>query len=202
MNYLEEFLQNGPKGEGILSAEEVPYRVPLLLNNVEKLEESKYKSFVMQATVIGSKAGKKWSYANNWRKKYNIDEKIGEFEQKIAEADKELKLTLPDSKPSKRQKFTFYLPKRLSQLCEDPAALEGINSKSLLGMFVGRIKNSLSIVMVPLDKTSGKSREELSDKMLSRNKRTEDEEEPVAKKGRSDKGESEEVLSSESSDEA
>lgn len=217
-------MKSGPRGEGILTSDEVPYKVPLLLSDVQKLEDSKFNSYMMTARVAAVKQGGKWVYLSNWRKKFNIDEKLEEFEEEVARVEEKEKLNVPKTENDK-QKFQFYLPKRLGEICEDPESMEEINSRTLLGMFVGKRNKSLCIVMVPLEKAvagkaAGKKRKaektegdnDVEPAHLARKKKTErsgendaEAEAPASKKKQSesddDEGEHEDSWSIDSSDE-
>lgn len=153
---MEAFCELAPKGEKIFTAADVPYGVPLVMSGVYKLEGSKYDSFAMHAemAVIAPKIeSKKVTFLPQFKERTNIEAAYRELMKKVAIQKKDTKLEVKETPMSEitRQSFDFYLPKRLCEVCNKPESLEEVNSKRLLGYFVGKRGVSVCMVLVPLE---------------------------------------------------
>lgn len=151
----EEFINSAPQPEKILTADEVPYGIPVVFSNVQKLENNKFNSFTMQGQVAVNQKqlNGKWMYLAALRKKFNVEVMHEELERKVAAEAKDDKMTVPNEglqMVKKRSSFVFYLPKRLCDICSDAEKLSSVNSKTYLGMFVGKKKTSMCLVLVAL----------------------------------------------------
>lgn len=160
MNIIKDFIESAPQGEKVLTVDELPYRIPLIMNNVRLLEGAKYTSYIMSAqfAVQVKKQAGKWVFLQEFRKKYNIDDAYEELERQVKEQmQKDSKMVIPQGGQShavRKSNFSFFLPKRMGDVCADPKygekALEQINSQTMLGVFVGKKNTSMCLVLVPL----------------------------------------------------
>lgn len=163
MQHIEEFVAVAQRAEKILTMDEVPYNVPLWLHNISKLENSKFESYIMQAQVITLQktSSAKWQFSAHIKRRFNVDTTWQELEKKVQNEQKDNKLVIPSeglSAIGKRTSFSFYLPKRLCELCSDTDRLTAINSKSYLGVFAGKRNKSMSLILAPLSAASKQKR--------------------------------------------